>query len=248
MFGNYFKGFMLIVIAVLFSLTVQNYEKTIFMRDSIDDKISMACYGLINSIDTSIDSADNISQGYLNTSLNINQDAFIKTFNDTLHSQVMGDYITSNIACVIIVNKDELDVYNYQIDRWQPKQFFSYETGGQLVYLSSQSSDVYIYDASGNKVNSTIGAFGIGNELREDTVIDKINQEINKYTSDVGMNIKNINESVNSEKYKQRYFNPLDDLTVIVVYKEDISKGALDLLDFMKFDINLLIGFTVHSN
>lgn len=248
MLGNYFKGLLIVVIMILFSITVQNYEKTIYMRDTIDDKISMACYGLTNSIDTSVETSDQLSQGYLNTSLDIDKTTFINDFNDTLNSQALGQVITSNISCVIIVNKDEIDVYNYQVGKWQPKQFFSYDNGGQLVYLSSQSEDVYTYDGSGNKVNSTIGAFGISNETREDTVIDKINQEINKYTTDIGMSIKNLNESVNSEKYRQRYFNPLDDLTVIVVYKEDIGKEALQVLDFMNFDINLLVGFTIHSN
>jgi hypothetical protein len=206
--------------------------------DKADTKqsINLAAKQLINSIDKSSLTTEELSKGYTNDSTNINIDMkrlivnFENTLKRTYPNDIKYESLKKSIKFKSVIYYDRIYFTDKNtldsIENIEAPIYFTYHdvATGRLLYLNTVKTDVYYYDNSNNKIIDNITNYGLSEKQKNEIIINKINTIIRNYTDNV--ETKGVTVKIASLEGNQ-YFNILDGITFLVVYNDSSTINTI---------------------
>lgn len=244
------KAFNLIVIPMLLlSIIISSFfsYRTVYVRQSIKNAMDASLRVIENSILKDVENAENLSEGDAKQNdILIDKEYLSESFLENFSG---NNKDANNIVALILMYKGRYEIFDNIIGAWKPPIYYSLERNGELLYLNTESNETYYFNSSGNIIYATCESKGISDESRVDYIYEKLNQGIYQYTYSVdrndgfGIKLKNPYESENEEKFLYSFFNPLDDVSVIAIYKNrEMFSSVFRIFEMPIYEIT---GYTI---
>ncbi|MDP4181579.1 MAG: hypothetical protein Q8942_10840 [Bacillota bacterium] len=244
---------LLLIIMVFVPLAYLNYTNA--NTEEVKQTLSLSCKVLINNIEDNSINMEEISRGYQVediSSVSIDMKKLIKEFDQSVYSNAGNvenfNKVNSCILLKALVLRDKFFITKkietkpgVFEDSWGPPYFYTaaafYGKQEFLIYMNTKDDRVVYFDENGNeKRDKVISDFSIGpdsvlsftRELKTKIIIDKINMEMQKNSTELGVRnglgikIKNpFDESVDN-KVNYANVNVLNGgITFFVLYGEN---------------------------
>lgn len=200
---------------------------------------------LSNAVSMEVPSMDELSQGYMATTLMLDKGQLISDFYGLIESSSTGKRMLNNLACLVLVQDDQLQIYNTNTKNWTPPFFFTIKKNTKIYYVNMKTDIVYWYE-NGIKNYSTLSAAGISEFDKAEAVTSQLNEKVKSHLGDAdSFDIKIKNMYNTSKEYKASYnsINPLDGITFFGVYKDHLYN--LNIFSKNRISIYSVSGYTL---
>ncbi|WP_113675848.1 hypothetical protein [Vallitalea guaymasensis] len=245
------SGVFISIIIVTSALSMGNKV----FRENLKENIVLSSKVLKNNISLSEKSMDSISKGYKRKEKDIiiDEEKLLYDFNQMLYRHYLNEKnyleVKNKLYVKALVYPEYFILANVN-DKWSAPYYFTYVTSDdKLIYLNTVDNNAYYFDNADNRVDTTLDAFSLTTEEKQDIILNKLNLYVSLYTklteSDKGLviNIKNQFKEDNKYLLDMQNFNPLENVTFFTVY---VNNKKITLWNYLlKLNTHEVVGYTI---